>query len=682
MRLWLYTLLVVVACALAFGARRLGALDLAGGGIASVTTDGTTVVGNGSSGAPIAVKTPLPGAAGGVGVTVSNAPSGAGQCLASTGTTTAAYGSCGSGNMPTIGPGLLSVQNGTSAAWGPYPGAATNVKDYGAVSSSAWTTGTISSGSPTLTLAAAKDFANGQGIVVQGAGGVCTMTSGSTACSAVTSPQPTITAVDTGSVTESYKIACMDGFTPGGATNAIAKGGTAIAGTAGSAVNAILGTPSGANSTNNTISWTACPDSFAAVYRQDNGTGDFYLVAAVDSDSCAAGTCTYHDFHQNSINGCWGTAGSPVICNSSYAPIYAPALAPSAVVNDLLLSYIVSGGGTTTLTLHDNAATTVGASDCDGSQASGACVVDHSEDRAFAATTTAAGKNPVYIPAGTYSLFRTWLFSGSIFGASVNTAAVIPSSWGGSVLLSHVVGNGIQANSSGLSVEIRHIGIFGYGLGGDLISLPATGAGRYPIVGDVNSVGGHNCFGDNGSALRQAIFENIYAEGCDTGYHIEGPSNIFQNVAAQCLGCYMSTAISCNNAGGDIIQNSTLQPSPGGVVTGQCGQLEIVNTTCGGTISSDATVKDVVSINSGTCQPATASEPHFLQFSNGIMNQGVWEYNTLPSGGDGNRQALPWSHSGTACVAGNQATAGTTYRCQMYLNSGNGVWKMTGISNN
>ena len=47
---------------------------------------------------------------------------------------------------------------------------AINVRDYGASGSSSNTTGSIASGSATLTLAAAEDFQNGQGIVVFGAG--------------------------------------------------------------------------------------------------------------------------------------------------------------------------------------------------------------------------------------------------------------------------------------------------------------------------------------------------------------------------------------------------------------------------------------------------------------------------------------------------------------------------------
>lgn len=47
---------------------------------------------------------------------------------------------------------------------------AINVKDYGASGSSSSTTGSMTSGSKTLTLTAAKDFKNGQDISVAGAG--------------------------------------------------------------------------------------------------------------------------------------------------------------------------------------------------------------------------------------------------------------------------------------------------------------------------------------------------------------------------------------------------------------------------------------------------------------------------------------------------------------------------------
>lgn len=184
------------------------------------------------------------------------------------------------------------------------------------------TTGTINAGSSSLTLGASNGFANGQGLMVVGAGpamAIATPTGG------------TVTPIGTtGSTTYFYSVASID-----------AAGGVSIgeSGFSTSSGNASL-TCNGATENLNQVSWTAPsgnPNGYA-VYR--NIAGTYRLIGTTS-------TTTFYD------------CGSPAIAS---APPWLPLTVPNASFNDWLLTTIASGGGTTSLTLNANATNSVASS--------------------------------------------------------------------------------------------------------------------------------------------------------------------------------------------------------------------------------------------------------------------------------------------------------------------------------
>ena len=95
-----------------------------------------------------------------------------------------------------------------------------DITRYGGVASSQSTTGSITTGTAALTLAAAQDFANGQGIVVYGAGSATVL---GTPGTPVVTP---LGAVVNGATTYNYQVACED--YKGGLTAASATGSTTV----------------------------------------------------------------------------------------------------------------------------------------------------------------------------------------------------------------------------------------------------------------------------------------------------------------------------------------------------------------------------------------------------------------------------------------------------------------------
>jgi hypothetical protein len=191
-----------------------------------------------------------------------------------------------------------------------------NAKDFNVSASSSTTTGSITSGSPTLSLAAAIDFVNGQGIAIEHAGAAFAI---NPPTALTIAPQGT-----TGSTTYSYRVASLDAA--GGVGAAIAAVTTATG-------NATL------SSTNyNRVTWTAPAAGTAplgyAVYGRIGG-----------SETLLAYVC--------------GTRFDDI--GVAYAGIPFPWLpnAPQAsALADRLVTRILSGAGTTTLTLAANAVTT------------------------------------------------------------------------------------------------------------------------------------------------------------------------------------------------------------------------------------------------------------------------------------------------------------------------------------
>lgn len=192
---------------------------------------------------------------------------------------------------------------------------AINVLDYNASGSTQSTTGTISASSSTLTLAAAIDFANGQGIRVNHAGAAFS-TNPPTGASATPQGTP-------GGTTYTYTISSVD------ANGGI---GASIANFTTNTGNATL------NFTNfNKLQWTApvsgpAPAGYAIYGRVG---GSLTLQGFTTS-------LTWNDYGQTPLIGV----------------DWAPNTPPGAALADWLLTTISSGGGTTTLTLANSATTT------------------------------------------------------------------------------------------------------------------------------------------------------------------------------------------------------------------------------------------------------------------------------------------------------------------------------------
>ncbi len=194
---------------------------------------------------------------------------------------------------------------------------AISAADFKASGSITATTGSISSvtNTTTLTLTGAIDFANGQGINVIGAGATYTLNA-PTAASAT----PTGT---TGSTTYSYKIAAID---------ANCGIGVAI-----SAFQTTTGYATLSSLNYNTLSWSAPSGTAPSGYAIYGRSGGAYNLIGV-----AQGT-TFYD--------AGGYMRNPPAC--------LPSTAPSSAQNGMLITSIVAGAGTTTLTVAGAASNTV-----------------------------------------------------------------------------------------------------------------------------------------------------------------------------------------------------------------------------------------------------------------------------------------------------------------------------------
>jgi hypothetical protein len=226
------------------------------------------------------------------------------------------------------------------------------VTAYGASGSASTTTGSITSGSTSLSLSSALDFANGQGVVVLNAGPATSI--GASCLTALASIN------GSGSTSYTYRVEGRDnngGVTAAGCTATLATGvatlGTYQAGTAGI--------------TMNQVSWTTGTNAMCTlVWRSKNG-GAFQLLG------CFTGTSIYD-------------TGLP-----AQTILGAPATPPSSPLANWLATTIVSGAHTTTLTLAAPASTTV----------SGA-IVQHDDTAAI--TAAFAANTAVSFPAGTYTV--------------------------------------------------------------------------------------------------------------------------------------------------------------------------------------------------------------------------------------------------------------------------------------
>jgi hypothetical protein len=309
------------------------------------------------------------------------------------------------------------------------------------------TTGSITAGGTTLTLASAQDFANGQGVVVWGAGALPTIS---------TPPAPTVTptGILNGSTTYSYQVIAEDYY--GGLTTASAAGSTTV-GAANLGINTI--TLTSATRTSGVVTYTSsvnhniqagstvaicqfgggagCPGSFFDLFNSvktvvSTPTGTTFTVNdasgygdATDTSGTpiaevlACNKLTFSTFsgvgtlrywiYRSKSGGAYSLVGVAVgldpffvDCGTStpVAPGYVPATPPGAAQAGYLSTTITSGGGTTSLTLANAATTTVSTA-----------TVQHDNTPALRAAIQAAfnvAGATIYFPASTVSPSQTY----------------------------------------------------------------------------------------------------------------------------------------------------------------------------------------------------------------------------------------------------------------------------------
>lgn len=274
---------------------------------------------------------------------------------------------------------------------------------FGSGTSPITTTGSITSGTPTLTLAAAQDFANGQGVVVNLAG-LTPVGRNASFPSAATVGTVTPMGVTNGSTTRSYKYVFEDYF--GGLTAAGTAGTTATAAaTIGTNTVSLTGVVRDGNGTDTFTCSTNCNiavntqvqiSGFVAasvngtVVTVTNPTATTFTVnsnglpaytesasgtvsvracnALLPSGSLSQESVILRTWIYRQDNGAGNynlvgvSAGQDpffVDCGQGVtAPAYVPTTAPAAAQAGYLATTISSGGGTTTLTLAANAGTT------------------------------------------------------------------------------------------------------------------------------------------------------------------------------------------------------------------------------------------------------------------------------------------------------------------------------------
>lgn len=239
----------------------------------------------------------------------------------------------------------------------PIPGQS-SVLAYGASGSPSNTTGTISGSSAALTLAAAIDFTNGQGIFLAHAGAAFTASAPSSL---------TVTPSAAAGTTYAYRISSVDNACGVGAAIAavtITNGPTALTAAAPVAV------------TNN-LSWSAGAGAWGyAVWRSTSG-GAYQLIAVTSATAL-------HD------------PGLPTA-----ASICVPTTPPASSLADYLVTTIASGGGTTSVALSVAATTAMSAG-----------YVQHSDTASINAAIAAL--SVLYFPAGTYNIEGGLTISSSV----------------------------------------------------------------------------------------------------------------------------------------------------------------------------------------------------------------------------------------------------------------------------
>lgn len=223
-----------------------------------------------------------------------------------------------------------------------------NVLNFGASGSTNTYRGTCTATSNVITeVGVPNDFSvvaatgtlpgGSNGIIAEHCGATCLING--TACISVTPATPSVqvTGGSTGQ-TWCYKIAATDGA--GGVTAAGSAGCTSV----GNALNTY--NPGISNPTKwNTISWSATTGAYDyIIYKQAGGAGAFNFFARTVGLSMQ---------DSGQPNGTSRAFQAVMTCGYDV-----PCVAPTQAYNDRLLTYLVSGGGTASLTVHDNASTT------------------------------------------------------------------------------------------------------------------------------------------------------------------------------------------------------------------------------------------------------------------------------------------------------------------------------------
>jgi hypothetical protein len=305
------------------------------------------------------------------------------------------------------------------------------------------TTGTISSGSPTLTLANARDFKNGCGIAVLNAGPTSTIGASNQGC--------TISAIARSSNTVTVTCAAAHNIPVGSAPSGTPQG-IQIAGVTDSSFNGTFVVASVADTTHFTYAQTAANASssagtasmqFGYAHGVTGSTTYNYKVAAVDGNggmsaaspaiTITTGNATLTTENYNWINfgvattvvaniphewviygdkglgGAYSCVGTAFL--NAYAdfglnmpcPAFAPATPPVAAGPQTLNAIISAGGGTTTLTLNTTASNTATTQNVyhDESSFLLACVND---EKTSQAQSFVVGEYGCYVPAGHYPM--------------------------------------------------------------------------------------------------------------------------------------------------------------------------------------------------------------------------------------------------------------------------------------
>jgi hypothetical protein len=343
---------------------------------------------------------------------------------------------------------FTATQNFDSDVENKGPNPSFSLARYGGYSSSTSsppsTTGSITSSTTTLTLAAAQDFANGQGIVVYKAGPSPTVT---------TPGQPTVTPINllNGTTTYNYRAIAEDrngALTAAGTAGTTTTGATTIGAntvtlttcvrtngiatyTSSSAHNlqsgaqiniegfsgGVFDSCNGVKTIASTPTGTTFTTNDGPLGNESNTTGSptavVYACNTLTFPSGSySGNNTIHYWIYRSTGGgsfslvgvaqgvdpWWQDCGLP----APNAPAYVPSTPPGSTQPGYLATTIVSGGGTTTLTLA-NAATT--------SATSQTVLHDNSVPlkNAIQAAYTAGG-GTVYIP----NILQNWLFNSTL----------------------------------------------------------------------------------------------------------------------------------------------------------------------------------------------------------------------------------------------------------------------------